>query len=314
MGLPQTVQDLVVLTFAEQTNRFFTLHGTPVEGEIGGLNDEAVLHETELPEQDDWNSARERAKHIFGVDCSPLLNAGNLASLAANIRGVIEQCRNSVLALPTRLEAVKQQVWSALSTCQRLDTANEVGGLVKQLDDARSEVDAIKRLVSAQLKAKPAVLGASLKSAGTVEPALLRCDWKVFNSIRGLSDDRKPEAERIWQNLETCFGSDELAVALAAKFGSLRDEAIDLLARTPPPPPPPPQPPIDPPPPPPPPPVTPPALALKRHYKRSQVEGDALPDWLSEEATIDLLRVHYVKPTARGGDQRSNMVVLHVRV
>ena len=35
-----------------------------------------------------------------------------------------------------------------------------------------------------------------------------------------------------------------------------------------------------------------------------------LPDWLSEDATIDLLRVHYLKPTAQGGDQRSNMVVV----
>jgi hypothetical protein len=256
MGLPPTVQDLVILTFAEQTDRFFTLHGTPVEGEIGGLNDEAVLHETELPTPADWNTARDRAKHVFGVDSSPLLNAGNLASLAANIRGVIEQCRSGVLGLPARLDVVKQQVWSGLSTNQRYDTANEVAGLVKQLDDARSEVDAIKRLVSAQLNAKPAVLGASLKSAGTVEQALVRCDWKVLNSIRGLSDNRKADAERIWQDLETCFVSDELAVALVARFSSLRDEAIDLLARTvapPPPPLPPPPPPIDPPRPPPPP-------------------------------------------------------------
>jgi hypothetical protein len=309
-GLPQTVQDLVTLAFAEQTDRFFTLHGTPVEGEIGGLNDEAVLHETELPSQEAWTTARDRAKHIFGVDSSPLLNAGNLASLAANIRGVIDQCRSGVFALPTRLEAVKQQVWSGLSTCQRLDTANEVGGLVKQLDDARSEVDAIKRLVNAQLKAKPAVLGAGFKSAGAVEQTLLRCDWKVLNSIRGLSDNRKPEADRIWQELEICFTSDELAVALAAKFSLLRDEAIDLLARTPPPPLPP-QPPVRPPPPQPPLPPTSPAIALKRLYRRSQVEGDSLPDWLTEDAVIDLLRVHYIKPAAQGGgDQRSNMMVI----
>ena len=176
---------------------------------------------------------------------------------------------------------MKQQVWSGLSTCQRLDTANEVAGLFKQLDDARSEGDALKRLVSAQLKAKPAVLGASLKSAGTVEPALLRCDWKVFKSIRGLSDDRKTDAERVWQDLETCYAADELAAALVATFGSLRDEAIDLLAWTPPPLP---QPAVQPPPPQPPlpplPPATPPGTALKRLYRWSQVEGDVLPDWL----------------------------------
>jgi hypothetical protein len=312
MGLPQALQDLVVLTFAEQTNRFSTLHGTPVEGEIGGLNEESVLHETELPTQADWDLTRERAKHIFGVDSSPLLNAGNLATLAAAIRGVIEQCRGGVLALAPRLEAVKQQVWPGLSPSQRLETATEVAELLRQLDNARSEVDTIKRLVAAQLKAKPAVLGASLKSAAAVEQALLRCDWKVFNSIRGLSDPRKPEADRVWQELETCFVSDELAVALAMRFGSLRDEAIDLLARTPAAPPPT-QPPVQPPPPQPPPapppPATPPAMALKRLYKRSQVEGDVLPAWLSEDVAVELLRVHYIKAQG-GGDQRSNMLVV----
>jgi hypothetical protein len=314
MGLPQALQDLAVLTFAEQTDRFFTLHGTPVGGEIGELSEEAVLHETELPTQAEWSTARDLAKHVFGVDSSPLLNAGNLAALATNIRGVIEQCRSGAHALPPRLEAMRQQVWPGLAACQRLDTANEVGGLVRQLDDARSEVDAVKRLVNAQLKAKPAVLGVSLKSAGAVEQALLRCDWKVFNSIRGLSNNRKPEAGRIWQDLETCFVSDELAVALVAKFGSLRDEAIDLLALTPQPPPPPPPPLVQPSPAqpsPPSPPPTPPAVALKRLYRRSQVEGDTLPSWLSEDGAVELLRVHYINPVAQGGaDQRSNMLVV----
>lgn len=41
------------------------------------------------------------------------------------------------------------------------------------------------------------------------------------------------------------------------------------------------------------------------------MEGDALPGWLSDDAAIDLLCVHYLKSAAQGGgDQRSNMVVV----
>ena len=50
-------------------------------------------------------------------------------------------------------------------------------------------------------------------------------------------------------------------------------------------------------------------MALKRLYKRSQVEGDVLPAWLSEDAAVELLRVHYIKAQG-GGDQRSNMLVV----
>jgi len=50
-------------------------------------------------------------------------------------------------------------------------------------------------------------------------------------------------------------------------------------------------------------------MALKRLYKRSQVEGDVLPAWLSEDVAVELLRVHYIKAQG-GGDQRSNMLVV----
>mgnify|MGYP001005617830 FL=1 len=71
MGLPGLLQDLIILTFAEQTNRSFVLYGTLLAPELGELNDETVLRETPLPEEADWNVPRTRGKSIFGLDSSP---------------------------------------------------------------------------------------------------------------------------------------------------------------------------------------------------------------------------------------------------
>ena len=315
MGLLPAVQDLVVLAFAEQTDRYLTLHGSPIPGEIGGLNDEAVLHETELPAQEAWTVARERGKAIFGVDSSPLLNAGNLANLAASVSAVITEHRGGVKALAGCLRKVQSQVWPDLTKNARLDTAIEVESLVVELEQGRSEVEVVKRLAGTQLRGKPAVLGASLKSAAGVVAALEAYDWVVLAGIRTLADDRKAEADRIWQELEEGLVSDELAVALAPRFSGLRVRAIALLARpvvTPPAPPAPSPTPVTPPLPLPlPPPATAPATALKHLYRRSQVEGDDLPAWVPEEFATELLQVHAIQPAPAGGaDERSNLVVV----
>mgnify|MGYP000966811255 CR=1 FL=1 len=309
MGLLPGLQDLVVLTFAEQTDRYLTLHGTPIQPDIGELNDEAVLHETELPTPEAWNRARELGKAIFGVDSSPLLNAGNLANLASSIRAVIGEHRAGVRGLPGCLRKVQTQIWPDLAQCTRSETASEVESLVLQVEQARSEVDAIKRLAGVQLRATPAALGASLKSAEAVSRTLETYDWVVPLSIRGLADERKAEAERIWTELEECFASDELAVALPPRFALLRNQALTVATRrpeSPPPPPPPPTPPL-----PPPPPVTPPVVELKRLYRRSQVEGDELPNWVTGELAVEVLQVHCIQSPSSGGAQvRSNMVVV----
>jgi hypothetical protein len=59
MGLPPPVQDLVILTYAEQTNRIFRLHGGPAEVEIGTLKDEMVLEVVALPLEEVWSKACE---------------------------------------------------------------------------------------------------------------------------------------------------------------------------------------------------------------------------------------------------------------
>jgi hypothetical protein len=91
MGLPALLQDLIILTFAEQTNRSFVLYGTAVVPQLGTLNDETILQETPLPEEADWAAARNRAKAVFGLDCSPLRNSTNVAQLAAQIRGKLSE-------------------------------------------------------------------------------------------------------------------------------------------------------------------------------------------------------------------------------
>jgi hypothetical protein len=50
---------------------------------------------------------------------------------------------------------------------------------------------------------------------------------------------------------------------------------------------------------------------LKALYRASQVEGDALPEWLPDDLVELILEVHHIQLLSEGGeDERSNMIVL----
>jgi len=302
-GLPEILQDLVILAYAEQTNRIFKHHGGPANADLGTLEDNMILEEVSLPPEADWQTAGERAKAIFGIPASPLLNAANVTAVGEAIREKVKGWVSPVHSLIGRLEALQAGRFQD-GDCTRLDTAREALSLLRTLETAAGN-SLISQLASFSLQAKPAVLGVALSSASKLDQAMEIADWEIFDGIAGMSDDRKEAAEAVWSDLRDAFNSDEYAVALVPKLSDLRQRAVKLLTKSVPPPVQPPgRPPVIPPPPEPPAKT---ATELKELYGSSQVKGDELPDWLSDAAKLDVLRVHCFGSDP--GDWKSLVVV-----
>jgi hypothetical protein len=297
MGLPPTVQDLVILTFAEQTNRAFRFRGGPAEAEIGGLENEMVLEEVALPSEEVWLKASDRAKTIFGIPTSPLLNAANLTNLAGQITEHIKIHSPDVTAVSTRLTEVQANIFPEIKDCARLNTIREAQSLLKTLSSSSGN-EIVRRLAEFSLKSNLSALGTAISSGRTVDRSLESADWKIFQSIRALVDDRASEVQAIWQDLERAFSSDEYAVSLAPKIAELKGRAVDLLTRE-----------IIPPPPRPPLPTK-TIEKLKALYGRSQADGDDLPTWLKAEAVRDVLAVHFFGTSASDADDWKSMLVV----
>jgi hypothetical protein len=231
MGLPSLLEDLIIMTFAEQTNRSFLLHGTTVDPQLGTLNEETILQETPLPEEVEWAAARNRAKAIFGFDCSPLRNATNVAQLAAQIRAKMTEQQGAVRALAKLIEDACRQLALPTEGNARLTTAVDAAVLLQNLELAREDRELITRLGQIKLTATEAALGASIMQAKSVGESLRQCEWNIFLAIHILSDDRQPAAERVWQDLAETLKSSEHAVALVAKLRNLLTQAVNLLAQ-----------------------------------------------------------------------------------
>jgi hypothetical protein len=291
MGLPEILEDLVILSYAEQTNRIFKHHGGPANADLGTLEDDMTLEEVSLPSEADWQGAAERAKAIFGVPVSPLLNATNVTHVSDALRQKAKEWAVPVDSLMDQLETLQTKRFPG-EEWTRLKTAREGLSLLKTLEGSAGN-DLISRLAGFALESKPAALGIALASATKLNQVLEVTDWEIFDGIKGLSDERKEAATAIWENLADALSSDEHAVALVPKLAELRQSAVKLLTKVvvPPPAPPSAPTPIEIPLPNIPEPPTRSATKLKELYRDSQVKGDDLPDWLQGEAKLSLLRV-----------------------
>src|SRR4030095_1842604 len=83
MGLPREVENLVILSFALQSNLTFYLYGAPVQPQLEQLDNGLELRAQPLPSAAVWQEATQRAEAILGMSSSLLLNAANVAQFAA---------------------------------------------------------------------------------------------------------------------------------------------------------------------------------------------------------------------------------------
>jgi hypothetical protein len=245
MGLPKECGNLIILVFAAQTNRSFFRHGAPFDATLANLPEEVELREQQLPPEASWVTAVERASRIFGAVSSPLLNASNLARLADDIqvraKQSIESCRRLVDDVAGHLADFSE----AKEKAPRYQTAEAVLDLLEAVRDAKPAT-VIEALASLKPTTSEAAMGSSFASATDVVGALAATQWKLFDSIRSLQDDRAVAAKALLGRVAEALRNDQHVTALGPVLRIEQSKAIDLLT-----PPTPPKPPVDPPPKPP---------------------------------------------------------------
>jgi len=79
MGLSREIQNLVILSFALQSNLTFSLYGAPVQPQLEQLDNGLELRAHPLPSADVWQEATQRAEALLSLSGSLLLNAANVA-------------------------------------------------------------------------------------------------------------------------------------------------------------------------------------------------------------------------------------------
>jgi hypothetical protein len=238
-GLPAPVANLLILAYADATNRSFFRDGEPyADARLDGLSDRLELREQELPDQAAWEAARKRAKAIFGVEVPPYRNAGNVAAMHAQVTRGVEEHFDAAHELPGLLERHWADLGSTpeqLAASNRMKTARSAAALLTAL--ARREPTPLaKTVAAASVETSAEAVGKSLATARAVIEAMKRVEWVVFQGLTRLEDDRHDASRRILEDVRDRLGRDELALpqGIGETLRRQASEAAKLLAHSPP--------------------------------------------------------------------------------
>ncbi|CCG42770.1 hypothetical protein [Magnetospirillum molischianum] len=241
MGLPKDAQDLIILTYAGQTNRTFFLRGIPFAAGLGTLADDAELREQALPPQVQWDEAVDRASKLFGLTIPRLLNAANAHHLTEEVRKKARDSRPAIDAYAASL-ATRQSVFGPAAsppsdvraparpagTTNRSITAKSCQALLKALDESADDA-LIQRLAEASLQTSDTAMAQTISRAQALDEVLRGDAWRVFEALRKLSDERASEARTILGRLAQALGADEHVVALRSSIQDDHGKAVELL-------------------------------------------------------------------------------------
>jgi hypothetical protein len=234
MGLPQQIADLVVLVFAEQTNRAIIAGGEHIDVSVlRDLPADARIIEQPLPSEDDWVSARLRGQSIFGIgDVAEPRTARNVGQLATKVRDAASARLGPAQALCDLLATRGPQVLGPAADPAATDRARIAGSAVRlceELTTSPNEVALIETLARFQLPtAAPEHIARSLATAPDVVNAGSRVDWNIIVSVAGWehSHPLATQARDLSSNLARSWADNEYATALRPAL-----EETDQVAR-----------------------------------------------------------------------------------
>lgn len=229
MRLPDSLENLVILTYARQANRRLTLQGIQVPESLTALRDDIVLERQQLPEQKAWDRVCERAGHFFGVTVPALPTAANLQKLHDQVTGLNKQFGHEVANYVAKLRAIVPAVVGDETDVLRYKTAAATHALCQAVQRAKKPLETFEAIQGAQVTV-PSAMGEVFKQAAKAHAALNLIRLDVFEKLGQVQDEpRAGVAKSLQQQLKDALTADEHATALDSVVSRWLDDSMKLL-------------------------------------------------------------------------------------
>lgn len=250
-GLRQEVADLVVLAWAELTDRSVCRGGVALAPtpEPGKLTADMELRPEAMPDHEDWDRAVDRAQRIFGTVVNQYLTTSSVTELVGDVVHRAEVQRGAVADLVKRLTAAYQRLGlDQGKAAGRLATARSAEQLVGKLTGSRDRVEVVRALANHEVPSTAEALSKSLLSASQVALQLGNFGWDRLSPLltaSAVDDTRGREAAAALNRLRQASQMEELASPIGKALKDAEQDVFAWLEGGVRPTPPPPTPPVD---------------------------------------------------------------------
>jgi hypothetical protein len=229
LGLPETLENLVILTYARQASRMLTLQGIPVPESLTNLRADIVLERQKLPEQKAWEQVADRASHIFGVTVPALPTLANLQKLGEQVSELIRQLGPDVDSYAAKLRNLLPVFVGEFADVPRYKTAAAMSVLCQAIQRAKKPAEVFDAIQTAQVTVPPA-MGAVFKHAAKAHRALDQIRTDVFEKLGQVEGEpRAGVATLLRQQIQDTLRAEEHATGLDSVVGRWLDDAMKVL-------------------------------------------------------------------------------------
>lgn len=233
-GLPEDIVDLLVMVYAVQSDRAWIRAGKRYTGaEIGRLSGDMVLRRQELPGEEDFQRANERAQRIFGLPAQPLLSARSVQRMAEQLKEQAHRLRSGNEHLLRELTR-HARVLGLDEQAPRLVTARATDELLGRLGGLADDTALVNALAHAELPEDGGVYRIGMAGAGNLAQALSAAKWELLSSLETLiqeGGDKSGEAARILDQLQEAARRNESSQKLATAISAADSAVTALLVR-----------------------------------------------------------------------------------
>ncbi|TDC74852.1 phage resistance protein [Actinomadura sp. 7K507] len=231
-GLPPLILDLITACYALQDNRsWFRVDRQISPQEPGEIQADMVLRRQELPGEEEFQRAGERAAAIFGVSRQPVNTARAVQAMASAVRGRAGDLLTPSENLATLLTDHRGTLGLA-DDAPRLVTTRAAAALLNQLAAETDPTKLLQKLASADLTADGEVYRAAMNSAPELVGTLPMIQWRILDRLPSLAAEPGPKQERAAALLERLHGTargDEYTVPLKDPLKEIESLAVDLI-------------------------------------------------------------------------------------
>ncbi len=226
-GIPDVLQDLIILVYAAQENMVFRVGQQSIAAQVGDLPDAARLVYRKMPGDDAWEAACRVAAGVFGVTPGRMKNARNVERLVTDMQERAEGKLPSLRQIPEKLVEAGRKLdldREAVEGSDRHRGATLLAEIVAALDeDATTTIETIAEL---QIGADDmGSMKMSLPRTATMLQVLSSTQWEIYPIVAAKNE---PVAQKFMEESRAHLLAREHVHPLE-KFSELTKRAIALI-------------------------------------------------------------------------------------
>ncbi|MFG2270677.1 PglY protein [Streptomyces chartreusis] len=232
-GLDKNISNLIIATYALLDDRAWTYHGSPLQQppDLERIGGGYGLRAQELPSDEQYTTARERAAKIFGIAVQPMVFARNVNKLYNGVREKTEALEQAVNAVRSSLGRHAAALGASQADGSRMRSTKDAADLLARLGRHRDATALVRELAGASYTTSDEVLAAAISSAPEVLKALDGADWEMLETVRefaGRQDGVGERADRLLQEIARAATDSEFERSLVPVLDGIRAKGVAL--------------------------------------------------------------------------------------